>query len=240
MSEKQVSAKDIHDLIWQCRDLEIENLWKRSTLLATFLVIFWTGLGYTFYKFIDLCIDKDSVFSLTTNIGNFFLVGIQFYCVLGSSLSLLWICMMKGSKAWVEFFEAHLCSMVAVKKQRDLFFSKDVVEKLVTEKHFPYNGYTPAVLYAKWDNSILSSKGGCFSPSRINTVIGIISFVLFSLLTFFMFVISLLFAQSILAVLLSVAVVFVYIGINYRIYSRVQSDFLHRVMSERDSGEIKS
>lgn len=55
-----------------------------------------------------------------------------------------------------------------------------------------------------------------------------------------MFVIFLLFAQPILAVLLSVAVVFVYSGVNYRIYSKVQSDFLHKVRSEMVSGEIKS
>lgn len=240
MDNPQVSPKDIHDLVWKCRDLEIDNLWERSKLLATFLVIFWTGLGYTFYKFIDFCIDHEKVFTLVSSIGNFFLLGIQIYCVLGSFLSLLWVCMMKGSKAWVEFFEGHLNSMVEEENQRNLFFNKEVAEKLETEDYFPYNGYKPAVLYADWNNSILSPKGGCFSPSKINIVIGIISFTLFSILVGFMFVFVLLFAKSPISFFIALAVLFAYIGINYLIYKSVQSWFLSDVKRDRDSGKIRT
>lgn len=230
---KQVSPKDIYHLMWSCRNLEIDNLWKRSTLLATFLVIFWTGLGYTFYKFIDLCVNTESTFRLASPIGNFFLTGIQIYCVLGSFISLLWICMMKGSKAWVENFEAHIDSMVENEEYRKMIFSSEVAEKLGKDEHFPYNGAKPYVLWQEWNNSIFSPKGGCFSPSRINVVIGIVSFILFSIVEYFMFVMVLLNACSVMIPIFAVLILLSYFGFNYLIYKSVESGFLKDVVKNQ-------
>ncbi len=224
--QKKVEPKDLHDLMWKCRDLEIDNLWKRSTLLATFLVIFWTGLGYTFYKYIDLRLDSEKVFVLRSSIGNFFLLGIQIYAMLGSFISLLWICMTKGSKAWVEFFEGHIDSLI-VEDNRGLYFSKELVEEL--EKcgdFFSYNGYYPKNFKRDWSNSILKPNGGGFSPSRINVVIGIVSFLLFSIVEYLMFVFVLTNICRPFIPIIAVVILLVYMGGNWKIYRSVESGFL--------------
>lgn len=230
---KQVSPKDIYDLMWSCRNLEIDNLWKRSTLLATFLVIFWTGIGYTFYKFIGLCVDTESTFRLASSVGNFFLIGIQIYCVLGSFISLLWICMMKGSKAWVENFEGHIDSMVENEEYRKMIFSFEVEKKMENDDHFPYNGSKPECLWSEWNNSIFSPKGGCFSPSRINVVIGIVSFILFSIVEYFMFMMVLLNAHSVVIPVFAVLILLSYFGFNYLILKSVESGFLKGVVKNQ-------
>ena len=220
----KVKPKDLYDLMWKCRDLEIDNLWKRSTLLATFLVIFWTGLGYSFYKFIDLRLGGE--FKLETGLGNFFLLGIQIYAMLGSFISLLWICMTKGSKAWVEFFEGHI-GCIKFKKNREMFFSEELVERLENKEYIPYNGSYPQKFQHGWSNSILSTSGGAFSPSRINVVIGIVSFMLFSLLELIMFGIVLREAVSSLVLKISFIVLFAYLVLNCLIYVSVRSKFLN-------------
>ena len=223
--DDKITPKDIHNLVWKCRNFEIDNLWKRSTLLATFLVLFWTGLGYTFYKYIDLRMDNEKVFRLASSIGNFFLIGIQIYCVLGSFISMLWIAMTKGSKAWVEYFESQINTMCGEDDFREMIFSKEV-EKGLKKDHFPYHGYTPDCICAEWKNSIISSDGGAFSPSRINIVIGIVSFLLFSMLEYFLFVGILLNAVSFNIVIGSGVIVLSYFVCNYLIYKSVKSDFL--------------
>ncbi len=220
----KVKPKDLYDLMWKCRDLEIDNLWKRSTLLATFLVIFWTGLGYSFYKFIDLRLGGE--FKLESDLGNFFLLGIQIYAMLGSFISLLWICMTKGSKAWVEFFEGHI-GCIRFKKNREMFFSEELVERLENDEYIPYNGSYPQKFQHAWSNSILSTSGGAFSPSRINVVIGIVSFLLFSLLELVMFGIVLEKALSSLVLKISFIVLFAYLVLNCLIYVSVRSKFLN-------------
>lgn len=227
--QKKVEPKDLHDLMWKCRNLEIDNLWKRSTLLATFLVIFWTGLGYSFYKYIDLRLDNEKLFVLRSSIGNFFLLGIQVYAMLGSFISLLWICMTKGSKAWVEFFEGHIDSLVS-EESRVLYFSEELVREL--EKCgdcFPYNGYYPKDFSRKWSNCILKTDGGTFSPSRINIVIGVVSFLLFSLIEVFMFYFVLANTFCSYIPLISVLVLLLYVGGTFRLYKKVKSGFLEDI-----------
>ena len=219
----KVKPKDLYDLMWKCRDLEIDNLWKRSTLLATFLVIFWTGLGYTFYKFIDLRLGGE--FKLETGLGNFFLLGIQIYAMLGSFISLLWICMTKGSKAWVEFFEGHI-GCIKFKKNRGMFFSEELVERLKNKDYIPYNGSYPQKFQHDWSNSILSTSGGAFSPSRINVVIGIVSFVLFSIVEFLMFFFVLRNSFHPFIPIIAVVILLLYVGGNWKIYGRIKSGFL--------------
>lgn len=228
--QKKVEPKNLYDLMWKCRDLEIDNLWKRSTLLATFLVIFWTGLGYTFYKFIDLSIDNEKVFVIRSSVGNFFLIGIQIYAMLGSFISLLWICMTKGSKAWVEFFEGHIDS-IKLARNRDMFFAKELVERMNDDKYIPYNGSFPQEFKRDWSNSILRPAGGAFSPSRINVVIGIVSFILFSIveIVIFLFVLTNTFRSYI--PIIAVVILLVYMEGNWGIYRSVKSGFLDGVKS---------
>lgn len=225
---KWVEPKDLHDLMWKCRDLEIDNLWKRSTLLATFLVIFWTGLGYTFYKYIDLRLDNEKIFILKSYIGNFFLLGIQIYAMLGSFISFLWICMTKGSKAWFEFFEGHIDSLVS-EENRVLFFSKELVDRLNDNKYIPYNGKYPQNFRRDWSNSILKPSGGAFSPSRINTVIGIVSFLLFSFIEIAMFYFVLTNAFRVYVPIIAVIILLLYIVGSCFIYKSVSSGFLNSV-----------
>ena len=223
--EEKVGAKDLYDLMWRCRDLEIDNLWKRSTLLATFLVIFWTGLGYTFYKYIDLRLYNEKVFVLRSALGNFFLLGIQIYAMLGSFISLLWICMTKGSKAWVEFFEGHI-DCIKYEKNREMFFSDDLVKRLKNGEYIPYNGKVPEKFSRDWNNSILKPSGGAFSPSRINVVIGIVSFLLFSIVEYLMLVFVLSNFYRPFIPIIAVGIFLVYAFGSYYVVKSVRSGFL--------------
>lgn len=232
-ADEKIDPKNLHDLMWKCRNLEIDNLWKRSSLLATFLVIFWTGLGYTFYKFIDLSVDKEKVFAIRSYVGNFFLLGIQIYAMLGSFISLLWICMTKGSKAWVEFFEGHIDSIKSA-KNRDMFFSEELVQRLAEDEYIPYNGTFPEKLERGWSNSILRSSGGAFSPSRINVVIGIVSFILFSIIEILMFIFVLTNTICAYIPIIAIVVLFMYMGGNWGLYRSVKSGFLDGVKNCRN------
>ena len=229
--EEKVGAKDLHDLMWKCRDLEIDNLWKRSALLATILVIFWTGLGYSFYKYIDLRVGGE--FELESDLRNFFLLGMQIFAMLGSFISLLWICMTKGSKAWFEFFECHIDSM-ATDDEIDNFFTKEMAEKYREHKngggYFPYNGMYPKKLGRGWDNSILTPEGGPFSPSKINVVIGIVSFILFSFVELFISIVFIRLNWASWVIVIAFIVIFVYYFGNRKIYDNVGSRFLQGLM----------
>ena len=145
--------------------------------------------------------------------------------MLGSFISLLWICMTKGSKAWVEFFESHI-GCIKFKKNRGMFFSEELVERLENKDYIPYNGSYPQKFQHDWSNSILSTSGGAFSPSRINVVIGIVSFLLFSIIECLMFYFVLRNTFRPFVPIIAVVILLLYFGGNWKIYRSVMSGFL--------------
>lgn len=160
-------------LFYSRMDGEISRLWQRSIFLATFLVLIFTGYGCALTKLLGGCdccgiIDGCGAFPL-----NFVCVVIA---LLGVLFSALWIVMGKGSKAWQEKYERSL--FVFLKKKADV-----ALEDL--KKYGVLHGFLQAIEEKKFSNSLLNAKAGAYSPSKINILIGQISFVFWLLVGIF-------------------------------------------------------
>lgn len=154
--EKCRKLNAVYERLQKNRELEIKNLWQRSIFLATFLVLCYTAYG-TLIKDV-LCSDcatKDNVPCL-----NLVLI---FISLVGILMSILWICMAKGSKAWQEVYED------AISDYEHRYW-RDIPDEFHSDE---LKGD-----HNKRDRCLLSTKGGPFSPSKINIVIGQISFLI--------------------------------------------------------------
>lgn len=147
LSEKQ---KMILDNLYRCRDLEINNLWQKGIFLGPFLVLCFTGYSFLLHELF-----KERPFSIGINILCMVL------CVISAIFSMLWIYMFKGSKAQYELCERAITNY----EQRNL--------------NIPY-GYAMGTLRhneIEFDNDLLNTKAGKFSPSKVNIVIGQVSLI---------------------------------------------------------------
>lgn len=88
-----------------------------------------------------------------------------FISLVGIIMSILWIAMAKGSKAWQEVYE-------------------DAIGKIEEDLKIPeqYRSENLKGNAAKRDMNIWSMRGGSYSPSKINIAIGQISFVIWILI----------------------------------------------------------
>lgn len=143
--------------LYECRDLEIKNLWQRSIFLATFLVLCYTAYG----KLIKDILCSDCTIKENFPCLNLVLI---FISLVGILMSILWICMAKGSKAWQEVYED------VIAKYEKEYLSDDIQES------YRSNKLTGDL--NKRDRCLLSVNGGPYSPSKINIVIGQVSFVI--------------------------------------------------------------
>ena len=53
-NEDTISPAEMYRILWEGRNTEISNLWQRSILLGTFLVLLWTASGWLFVRYLDL------------------------------------------------------------------------------------------------------------------------------------------------------------------------------------------
>ncbi|POR18701.1 hypothetical protein BWK58_14565 [Flavobacterium columnare] len=143
--------------LYRCRDLEISNLWQRSIFLSVFLILCFTAYGY-------LMLDLVKV-NYNANILNKYNIA----CLLLSSISIIfsviWILMAKASKAWYEVYES------AISKFEYQHFKRI---------NLPYENIMGEMIFQKnqRNDSIFTTKGGAFSPSKINIAIGQISLII--------------------------------------------------------------
>ena len=143
--------------LYRCRDLEISNLWQRSIFLSVFLILCFTAYGY-------LMLDLVKV-NYNPNILNKYNIA----CLLLSSISIIfsviWILMAKASKAWYEVYES------AISKFEYQHFKRI---------NLPYENIMGEMIFQKdqRNDSIFTTKGGAFSPSKINIAIGQISLII--------------------------------------------------------------
>lgn len=172
----ELVLRDLYEQYWRCRDFEIKNLWQRSIFLGAFLILCFTGYGTFFGKaFFD---DKGSLILFEGSSWECHFVA-MFLAFLGFLFSWLWICLAKASKAWVEVYER---AIVAMEKRMAKTLDRYVGFQYNNLSFYPHgNGYF-------FDESVRSTKGGMFSPSRINIFIGIISLYVMSLLLYVHFV----------------------------------------------------
>lgn len=162
-SDIDIKSTPYIDRLYSCRDLEISNLWQRSIFLAVFLLLIFTGYGTLLTKALE-----EFKYLGSYNIYSFGLYNAIFLiiAVIGCIFSLLWIFMAKGSKAWYEIYGEAIADY---------------------ERCYPTNESEEAEVFGmgknyhpsyKSNNCIFSTKGGAYSVSKVNILIGQISLML--------------------------------------------------------------
>lgn len=154
IEEKQYHAKNLERTLkrlYTCRDLEISNLWQRSIFLGAFLILCFTGYGILFMKL------SESYSNICINLGAIFLG------LLGWLFSYIWILMAKGSKAWYEVYETYITKFENEYYEREYL---DIPDDFIMGEKIETKGI---------DISILTTKAGAFSVSKVNILIGQIS-----------------------------------------------------------------
>lgn len=191
MSGNKITIESYHKNLWKCRDFEIQNLWQRSIFLTTFMLLTFTGYGTVLLKIIELATSPygADIISSTgalpqnaqlTSVGdnkdylNLLNIIAQSICILGMLFSILWIMMGKGSKGWYEVYEQAIGAFERDSDNTD--FSN-------------YGGFQYARLPnyegVELDDDILTTKAGAYSPSKINTAIGIVTLFTWGILIIF-------------------------------------------------------
>ena len=170
---QKISSAELYKILWDGRNTEISNLWQRSILLGTFLVLLWTASGWLFFRYLDFI--QNIGFRINRGYLRELFYGSFVLSTVGMVMSELWIFMTKGSKAWVEYSEGQI--NYAQEHKNQSIFSSSV------SSDFPRHGKTDTdyIEKMKWNKCIFSTNGGQFSPSRVNIMVGIISFIYFSL-----------------------------------------------------------
>lgn len=158
-----IAPKDIYMSLWKCRDFELSHLWQRSIFLTTFLVICFTGYGCALMKICDILSDNNISVLLILNIVSIIIA------LLGIILSLFWIMMGKGSKAWYEKYEKALYNI-----ERNSRYCHTIVTQNMESDEVMHGGLPKT----KTNESFFSTDGGSFSVSRINIAIGQVSLVI--------------------------------------------------------------
>ena len=145
------------DRLYECRDMEIRNLWQRSIFLATFLALCITGYGTIIGKTVS-CLNCDMKLEYLNSLA-------LLISLIGIIMSTLWIAMAKGSKAWFEVYERAIIT-----------YEKKHRAELGLQEEDLMGAY--GVPNKDINNCLLSTKSGAFSPSKINIAIGQISLLI--------------------------------------------------------------
>lgn len=90
-------ALRVYDRLCHCRDMEIELVWKRAVFMTAFLIACFAGYGGLIVAGLSRSYSDRAFFFVT--------VAACFLATIGFAVSVLWIMMCKGSKAWYEHYE---------------------------------------------------------------------------------------------------------------------------------------
>lgn len=157
----KITYSDIYKGLWKCRDFELEHYWQRAVFLTAFLLACYAGYG----TLIIQCATAEKM-QLPFWVVN----GIAFViCMVGILLSLLWIMMAKGSKAWYEKYESAISAFVERYKEK-VAFEDDLGE--VAGFGIMWCDEFERPIQSDW---LWNSSGGRYSVSRINVAIGHLS-----------------------------------------------------------------
>lgn len=166
---ENISYSDIYDGLWKCRDFELAHCWQRSIFLTAFLMACYAGYG----GFVLTCATAETI-HLPFIVANGIALAIS---TIGLALSLMWIMMAKGSKAWYEHYESAINAFVARYEDNENVFQEDVS----TVAGFRIAN---AAEFKKCDVSswLWNTRGGSYSVSKINVAIGHLSAVVWAVL----------------------------------------------------------
>ncbi len=152
-----ISSSDIYKGLWKCRDFEISHVWQRAVFLSAFLLACYAGYGSAVVSF---CTSED--LRVPFPIANAMLFAVA---LVGLLLSMVWIMMAKGSKAWYEHYEA---AIDAFEKNCGAEFGCVMRVKRADEENSGFE--CPSTSSWLWN-----TKGGAYSVAKINVVIGHVS-----------------------------------------------------------------
>lgn len=153
-----IRLPSIYNGFWKCRDLEIQMLWTRLTLLGGLLALTYTGYGVLILKEFELASKGNwTIFNLLA-------IGA---CCFGVVFSVFWITTAKGSKFWYEYYESVIGHFQ--RENKTLFEADSNKERILS--YLDFDSITPPDA----DRSLLTSCGGHFSVSRIPIVLGQVS-----------------------------------------------------------------
>jgi len=156
-----ISKDSIYKCLWKCRDLEIQMLWTRLTLLGATMALTYTGYGVLLMKFVE----AKTMHWATCN-----LLAILASCV-GMVFSCLWIATAKGSKRWYEQYEAALRYF---QESNEKSFERFDNGGLCLS-YLDFEKSELKALRQPSDPSLMTSCGGPYSVSKIPIVFGQLS-----------------------------------------------------------------
>lgn len=147
-------ALRIYDRLCHCRDMEIELVWKRAVFMTAFLIACFAGYGGLIVAGLSRTYSDRAFFFMT--------VAACFLATIGFALSVLWIMMCKGSKAWYEHYEQ------AIEAHAQEIF----VGKCIELFSHDWRTLTGDKRSKEMSKCLLSTKGGAYSVSQLAIVIG--------------------------------------------------------------------
>lgn len=163
MSPAKLSVKDVYESLCRSRDREIEMVWKRAVFLTAFLIACFTAYGGLLVAYIGSDCQKAVPFTVISVAS----IGIGF---VGMLLSIIWIQMAKGSKAWYEHYENVIECFVKNHSTGELeAFAGGDYRKLAEKTQ---GELANKLEIKKNDKNIFSMSGGRFSVSKIVILLG--------------------------------------------------------------------
>ena len=168
--QKAFGLASIYKGLWKCRDLEIQMLWTRLTLLGAIMALTYTGYGVLLMKMLETS-------TLNWNVSNLLAI---MCCVCGMVFSCLWLTTAKGSKRWFEKYEAAIAYFQEA--NRDTFEPFKNGDRCASYLDFGKPEITSRQQPS--DDSLLSSCAGRFSVSKIPIVFGQLSMIGWTLISF--------------------------------------------------------
>ena len=162
----EVSPRDIYMRLCACRDFEIKLQWERAVFLTAFLIACYAGYG----SFL-LSVHQHGIGHLSTIVVKGIPLVITF---VGIVLSLFWILMAKGSKAWYEHYEKAILAF-AINNPVD---NANVTQDMMSHIWYKMKN----IKRDSMSDFVLRLDGGTYSVSKIVIVIGVCSFAMWSIL----------------------------------------------------------
>ncbi len=168
----KVSPRDIYMRLCACRDFEIKLQWERAVFLTAFLIACYAGYGSFLLSVHQHGCGAGNFSSLVIN-GIF--ITLTF---VGVVLSLLWILMAKGSKAWYEHYEQAITAFARRYSDGTAIGKDNVPECMMAHRWYDM----PDIERSAMSNGVFRLKGGAYSVSKIVIAIGICSLVIWGTL----------------------------------------------------------
>ena len=184
----KITAKNFYDEAWRCRDFELNHLWQRSVFLAAFMLAIAAAYGTLIMKIVfpEASVENGKTCDVVNWLHHLIAMGV---CCLGFVFSMLWVMMAKGSKYWFERYEASIDYFVDrydLNDKDNLLFDFESLNWCEKQEYsfgksrcMPRHGKLPEKEY---NQSLLSTKAGKYSVSRVNCVIGIIGIMVWVVL----------------------------------------------------------